>query len=320
LRDVCHRMVHELACQDERVVFIGSDLSPGLLNEMKVAYPDRHYMEGVTEQNVVSIGAAMAMDGMIPYVNTIATFLTRRAYEQIVIDCGEHDLPVRLIGNGGGLVYAPLGPTHIAYDDIALMRLIPGMTVVAPLNDHEMRTFMQASLHWAHPIYIRLSKSWMGEAKLPDVFEIGKGVPLLWGATGLLPVLIVSTGVASGRALEAGRLLEAEGIPCHVLHYPTVKPLDVEFLIASAREACLVVTVEEHSIIGGLGSAVLEYLSAHRVLIPTLRLGIPDVYPKSYGNQETQMEEFQLLPHQIVRTIKEVCATNKDRIDDRYRS
>ena len=124
-------MVHTLARRDERVVFIGSDLSPNLLGEMKKEYPQRYYMEGIGEANVIGMAAGMAMEGFIPYVNTIATFITRRCYEQVAVDLCLHDLPVRLIGNGGGYVYAPLGPTHQAIEDIAIMRALPRMTVSA---------------------------------------------------------------------------------------------------------------------------------------------------------------------------------------------
>src|SRR5215472_5083225 len=120
MRNTCLNQVHALAKRDERVVFIGSDLSPGLLADMKREMPDRWYMEGITEQNVVGMAAGFAMEGFIPYVNTIATFITRRCYEQVAVDLCLHDLPVRLIGNGGGLVYAPLGPTHLAIEDLGI--------------------------------------------------------------------------------------------------------------------------------------------------------------------------------------------------------
>ena len=120
--------------------------------------PDRWYMEGVTEANVIGMAAGMAMEGFVPYVNTIATFITRRCYEQVAVDLCLHDLPVRLIGNGGGFVYAPLGPTHQAIEDIAIMRALPNMTVVVPADAEEMRRFMEVTLDWPHPIYIRLAK------------------------------------------------------------------------------------------------------------------------------------------------------------------
>ena len=129
--------------RDDRVVFIGSDLSPGLLGNMKKAYPDRWFMEGVAEANVIGMAAGMAMEGYVPYVNTIATFITRRCYEQVAVDLCLHNLNVRLIGNGGGLVYAPLGPTHLAIEDISIFRALPNMTVVAVADAEEMKRLMK---------------------------------------------------------------------------------------------------------------------------------------------------------------------------------
>jgi transketolase len=158
MRKTCVDMVYELAKRDPRVVFIGSDLSPGLLKDMKKEFPDRYFMEGVNEQNIVGMAAGLAMDGFIPYVNTIATFITRRCYEQVALDACLHNLPIRLIGNGGGLVYAPLGPTHLAIEDISIMRALPRMTVTAACDAPEMKRLMAATLKWPSPVYIRLAK------------------------------------------------------------------------------------------------------------------------------------------------------------------
>src|ERR1700743_2200042 len=158
MRQTCLNMAYDLAKRDNRGLCIGPDLSPGLLGDMKAEMPERWYMEGITEANVIGMAAGLALEGYIPYVNTIATFITRRCYEQVAIDLCLHDLPVRLIGNGGGLVYAPLGPTHLAIEDIAIMRALPNMAVVAVCDAQEMTAFMQASLDWPHPIYIRLAK------------------------------------------------------------------------------------------------------------------------------------------------------------------
>jgi transketolase len=163
-------MVHELARRDERVIYLGSDLSPGLLDEMKAEFPNRHYMEGITEAHLIGMSAGMAMEGLLPYVHTIATFITRRCYEQVAIDLCLHDLPVRLIGNGGGYVYAPLGPTHQAIEDLAIMRALPNMTVTAACDADEMTRLMDASLDWPHPIYIRLAKG--GEPVISDAAPV----------------------------------------------------------------------------------------------------------------------------------------------------
>lgn len=296
MRKACLDMVHELARRDDRVVFIGSDLAPGLLGEMRDEFPSRYYMEGISEQHVVGMAAGLAMDGWVPYVNTIATFITRRCHEQVAVDLCLHDLPVRLIGNGGGLVYAPLGPTHQAIDDIAIMRVLPNMTVVAPADAEEMRRFMERTPEWPHPIYIRLGKGGDPVVSRDDgEFVIGRAY-LLRDATGPKTgmALLVSTGVATQRALSAAEALSAEGIACRVLHMPTIKPLDIETLTALAVESAVVVTVEEHSVIGGLGSAVTDAL-VERLdgRLPRLRrIGIPDVFAKKYGGQDGLMADF----------------------------
>src|SRR5207247_9961998 len=138
----------------ERVVFIGSDLGHGAMTDFKVAFPDRFFMEGVSEQNLVGVAAGMAMEGRIVFLNTIATFLTRRCFEQVAVDLCMHNANVRLIGNGGGVVYAPLGPTHLATEDLAIMRALPNTTVVAPADAEEMARFMRASLDHSGPIYV----------------------------------------------------------------------------------------------------------------------------------------------------------------------
>src|ERR1700683_2062187 len=179
MRATSQNMVYDLAKRDKRVIFIGSDLSPGLLAEMKKEMPERWFMEGVTEANVVGMAAGLAMEGYIPYVNTIATFITRRCYEQVAVDLCLHDLPVRLIGNGGGLVYAPLGPTHLAIEDIAIMRALPHMTVTAPADAKEMVRLMNCTLEWPNPIYIRLAKGGDPVVSRDELgFTIGKALEM----------------------------------------------------------------------------------------------------------------------------------------------
>ncbi|MBQ36789.1 MAG: transketolase [Gemmatimonadaceae bacterium] len=291
MRVRCTNMIHELARRDERVVYIGSDLSPGLLDEMKAEFPTRHFMEGITEAHLVGMAAGMAMEGLLPYVHTIATFITRRCYEQVAIDLCLHDLPVRLIGNGGGYVYAPLGATHQSIEDLAIMRALPNMTVTAACDADEMTRLMEASLEWPHPMYIRLAKG--GDPIISDGsrgFEIGRAVDMTGEAGQGADVLLVSTGVATTQALSASQGLVEEGITCRLLHLHTVKPIDTEALVEAAASARLVVTVEEHTVVGGLGSAVLETLSDGLDHMPKLRrLGIPDRFSENYGSQADLM-------------------------------
>lgn len=313
MRQTCINMVYELAKSDDRVVFIGSDLSPGLLAGMKRDYPDRWYMEGVSEANVIGMAAGMALEGYMPYVNTIATFITRRCYEQVAIDLCLHDLPVRLIGNGGGFVYAPLGPTHEAIEDIAIMRALPNMTVVAPADAEEMKRFMKVTPDWPHPIYIRLAKGGDEVITVQESgFAIGKAILLreALGGSGK-PVLLIGTGVATTQALKAADMLAADNIACHVLHVATVKPLDEATLEQLAQTARLVVTVEEHTVIGGLGSAVTDALVERMDgRLPRMRrLGIPDVFAEDYGSQEWLMELFGISAKHIAEVVRTAVAS-----------
>jgi transketolase len=304
MRNTCLNQIHQLARRDDRVVFIGSDLSPGLLADMKREMPERWFMEGITEQNVVGMAAGFAMEGFIPYVNTIATFITRRCYEQVAVDLCLHDLPVRLIGNGGGLVYAPLGPTHLAIEDIAIMRALPNMTVVAVCDAQEMTAFMQTSLEWPHPIYIRLAKG--GDpivSRKENGFAIGKAIPMR-RARARGAVALMATGVMTTTCLAAAELLARDGIDASVLHLHTVKPLDEAAVLEHADDAALVVTVEEGVGTGGLGSAITDVLveKLGRGMPAMRRIALADAFPHHYGVQEQQFELYGLAPVQIAAT------------------
>src|SRR5205085_8384453 len=158
MRRACLSSIYDLARADERVVFIGSDITQQNLEQLAAEFPERFFMEGIYEAHIVGMASGLAMCGKVPYINTIATFLTRRCFEQIVVDMCLHELPVRLLASGGGTVYAPLGPTHLAIEDIAILRAIPNMTVVAPCDADEMRRLMDATLDWHGPIYVRFAK------------------------------------------------------------------------------------------------------------------------------------------------------------------
>ena len=305
MRQTCLNMVYELAKRDERAVFIGSDLSPGLLTNMQKEMPERWYMEGITEANVIGMAAGMAMEGHVPYVNTIATFITRRCYEQVAVDLCLHNLPVRLIGNGGGLVYAPLGPTHLAIEDIAIMRALPNMTVTAACDAKEMVRLMNCTLDWPGPIYIRLAKGGDPVVSREELgFAIGKAIPMRRART-KRAIVLMATGVMTTNCLKAAELLAKDGIDVSVVHFHTIKPLDEEAVLEFARDAELVATVEEGVKIGGFGSAVadvmIEQLSTS--MPPLLRLGLPDEFPHNYGLQDDLLDIYGLMPGQIAAQI-----------------
>lgn len=310
MRNTSLKIVNQLAEKDDRIVFIGSDLGPGVLEEMKQNLPERFFMEGVSEQHIIGMAAGMAMEGFIPYINTIATFLTRRCYEQVALDLCLHDLPVRLIASGGGVVYAPLGPTHLAIEDIAILRALPNMTIIAPCDAEEMKRLMPLTVDWPHPIYIRLAKGGDKVISKPELgFEIGKAIVLKEGKDGMF----VTTGVMAQLALEAVQQLESEGISCGVIHMHTVKPLDGDVLKKWIPKVSGIVTVEEHTRIGGLGSAVLEFCNEE---IPNesgkiRRIGLPDRFSDKYGSQESLLNHFGITKESLVNTMKENIRAKK---------
>lgn len=303
-------MVFALMAKDERVAFLGSDLSPAVMKQMRGADPARCFMEGISEQNIIGMAAGMALEGYTPYVNTIASFITRRCFEQVAVDLCLHNLPVRLIGNGGGFVYAPLGPTHVAIEDIAIMRALPNMTVVAVCDAEEMARLMEATLDWPGPIYIRLAKGGDPVVSSPERgFRLGEAI-VMREAAGADRIALIATGVMTTRALQAAEVLAAGGVECDVVHVHTIKPLDKETIVARARDAKLVVTVEEHSLIGGLGSAVLDCLNAAAPgAVPALRmLGVADQFVEHYGGQDDLMRLYGLQPDQIASSVRAALA------------
>ena len=305
MRKACLNMVYELARKDKRVFFIGSDLGFQTLSEFREEMPDRFFMEGISESNVIGMAAGLAMEGKIPYVNTIATFLTRRSFEQIAIDVCLHNVPVRLIGNGGGLVYAPLGSTHLAFEDISILRPLPNMTIVCPADADEMCRLMPQTLDYPFPIYIRLAKGYDPVVSRQELgFSIGKAIHYKEGKD----ALIITTGVTLQEAVAAAASLAIEGIDAGILHMPTIKPLDVEQLLDLADSVSVIVTAEENTLVGGLGSAVAEVLAEANLGRSTRfkRVGIPDLFPDLYGSQKEIMDQFGISEAGLVQSVKEL--------------
>jgi transketolase len=265
-------------------------------------------MEGVSEANIVTMAAGLALEGKIPYINTIATFLSRRCFEQIVLDLGLHNTKVRLIASGGGVVYAPLGPTHLAIDDIAILRAVPNMTILAPADADEMRRLMLQTLEVDGPIYIRLGKGGDPIVSRDNLLcEIGKAILMREGKD----ALIVCTGICLQVALAAAAELEKQDIFASVLHVHTLKPLDSKAIYENAERVPIVVTIEEHTIMGGLGSAVAEII-AEASFNPSKRfqrLGIPDVFPDQYGSQASLMARYNLTAEHLGKVIKQLRGT-----------
>jgi transketolase len=312
MRETSLEMVYELARRDERVFFIGSDLGVGVLKEFKKNIPERFFMEGVSEANIIGMAAGLALEGKVVYINTIATFLTRRCFEQVAIDLCLHNVPVRLIASGGGVVYAPLGPTHLATDDLAILRALPNMTILAPADAREMRRLMPATLDHPGPIYIRLAKGRDPVVSRDDgPFVIGKAILMREGED----ALILDTGVGLQVALEAAERLSRAGVEATVLHLPTVKPLDTEAILERAARAPVVVTVEEHSVVGGLGGAVAELLAEANLAAPPCfkRIGLPDEFPDRYGEQAGLMKHYGISADNVAAEVHRLLAVARPR-------
>lgn len=299
MRKTCLEEIYKLAKKDKRVLFFGSDIGAGTLEQFKREMPDRYFMEGVSEANIIGVMSGLAMNGKVPYLNTLSVFLTRRCYEQTLLDAAMHNLKIRLIGNGGGLVYAPLGPTHIAFEDIAIMRAIPNMAIVAPCDADEMRRLIPQTLEYNGPIYIRLAKGGDPVVSLPEnPFEIGKAIKMKEGED----ILIITTGITLKLALDASNILKDKGIDSGILHIHTIKPIDKEAIIEEANKVKAIITVEEHIITGGMGSAVAEIISCANFSEPKRfsMIGLPDTFPEKYGSQNSLMEFYGITTDNIV--------------------
>lgn len=302
MRKTCLDMVYEIAKKNNKVIFVGSDLGAGVLDEFKKKIPKRFIMEGVSEQYLTGMVSGLAMEGFIPYFNTIATFLTRRNFEQNIIDLGLHNLPVRLIGNGGGLVYAPLGPTHQAIEDISIMRAIPNMMILAPCDSHEMKKIMPQTVNINGPIYIRLARGGdkIVTKKIKNI-KIGKAISF----GDFKDVLFVSTGIMTQECLEVVEKLKSRNIKAGVLHNTTIKPFDEESLLKASKKPKLIFTVEEHMVSGGLGSIILETLNQKNssAITKVNRIGINNVFVKKYGSQQDLLNHCGLNAKKIFATV-----------------
>jgi transketolase len=299
-----------LAKENPNVVYVGSDIGIGTLKEFQEEMPDRYFVEGIAEGYVVGMAAGLAMSGKMPYVNTIATFLTRRCYDQIAIDVcmGNHN--VRLYANGGGLVYAPLGPTHLATDDIALMRALPNMTVIVPADADEMERAVLASGQHQGPIYFRVARG--GDPLVSQSehrFQIGKAIVLQEPKE----LLLIASGIMVHRAIEVADQLKSEGIQAGVINMHTIKPLDIETLSRYLFTTPNVITLEEHSIIGGLGSAVAQLIAEGPRHPQGLfrMIGIPDCFPDKYGRQGDLIEYLGLEVKDILEVSRKMLSDSK---------
>ncbi len=295
--------ITEEALKDKRIFQLVADIGTFTFDKYRETCSDRFLNVGIQEASMVGVAAGLAMNGKIPFIYTIAPFLSGRSFEPIRINICYQELNVKVIGCGSGYRYSTLGGAHHATDDITLMRALPGMTVISPADTMDVKNAVKAAVTHQGPMYIRIGRD--GEPKInPDDynFEIGKGVTVKNGED----FTIIGTGTVLKNILSAYELLKNNGIEAKIINMHTVKPLDKEIIIESAKETNGMITVEEHTIIGGLGSAVSEVLAEEGISIPFKRLGLNDFFCRNYGTPEYLDEICGLTAGDIAKTVKKL--------------
>jgi transketolase len=297
MRNVFADEITRLGQADPRVVLLSGDIGNKLFDKFRAACPTRFYNCGIAEANMMGVAAGLALSGYRPVVYTIAPFTTTRCLEQIRVDACYNHAPVVIVGTGAGLSYAELGATHHSCEDIAILRVLPGMTVFCPADPLELRAGLGKALHSDGPVYVRLGKK--GEPAIhpaPPALELGRAITVRPGSD----VCLLSTGTMMPEVLRAADLLAEAGISARVESVHTVKPLDTERLAEVFASAGVVATIEEHSRIGGLNSAVAEWLV--RQPGPQAQLvgfAVDDVFMHETGTQEYARRKFGLTAENI---------------------
>ena len=291
----------ELGREHGNVVVLDADLAGATkTSAFKKEFPDRHFDCGIAEGNMMAVAAGLASMGMVPFASTFAMFAAGRAFEQVRNSIGYPHLNVKIGATHGGISVGEDGASHQCCEDFALMRSIPGMTVICPADDVEARAAVKAAYEFEGPVYLRFGRSGVPVFHDEDSFsfEIGKGEVLKDGND----VAIIATGIMVSEAIAAGKELKAQGIDARVINLSTIKPLDEELVLKAARECGKVVTCEEHSVIGGLGEAVSALL-AEKLPTPVRRIGVNDEFGHS-GPAAELLKDFGLSAENIVKTVK----------------
>lgn len=306
MRPTFARTLVEMAEADDRVWLVIGDVGFGVVETFAQRFADRFLNVGVAEANLAGVSAGLALSGARPFMYSIGNFPTLRCLEQIRNDICYNAAPVVIVCVGGGLAYGSLGATHHATEDLAIMRTLPGMTVVAPADPTETELATRALLDLGTPAYLRLGRS--GDPSVHDArpaFAIGRAITVRDGGD----ATIVATGAIVHTALEATEMLARQGVSARLLSMHTVKPIDREAVRAAAVETGAIVTVEEHSIVGGLGSAIAELVAEEGLRLRALRrLGLPDVFLHRIGRREHLLRTVGLDAQGIAGAVLDIVA------------
>lgn len=292
----------DLAQNDDRIWLLTGDLGFNVLETFADRFPDRFVNAGVAEQNMLGVAAGLASCSKIVFVYSIGNFNTLRCLEQIRNDVCYHRLCVTVVSVGGGYAYGPLGASHHATEDLAIMRSLPCMTVIAPGDLLEAQLATCAAVKSPGPHYLRLGRAGESPVHHGDIpFAVGKAIMIQDG----LDLTLISTGTMLGTSLNVARRLTEEGVSVRILSMHTLKPLDTDSVLAAARETAAIVTVEEHSVVGGLGGAVAEFLSEYgEEKTKFKRIGLPATFCDRCGSQDYLLAESGLSEESIFRSVK----------------
>jgi transketolase len=299
-REVFGETLAEMAHERDDIVVLDGDLANSTRADIVAERAPHAFVEaGIAEQNLFGVAAGLAAMGLTPYISTFACFAVARALDQIRVTIAQPHLGVKIVGGYSGILTGSTGKTHQMVDDLAIMRAMPGMTVLAPGDDVEAEAMLRAAADLPGPVYLRLARD-----PVRRVFDrpIWPGTGPRTLRTGDGRVRLVSTGTQSSRTLEAAELLAADGLEVDLVHVPVLKPLDSAALLAALAGASLVVTVEEHTVIGGLGGAVAELLAEQGGGPPLRRIGLPDVFGES-GPNDALLEHFGLSPTRVADRV-----------------
>jgi transketolase len=294
----------ELGRQNKDIFVLDADLAASTMTcKFAREFPSRFFNVGIAEQNMVGIAAGLALDGKIPFVSTFATFASMRASEQVRTSVAYPKINVKIVTTHSGLSIGTAGATHFCEEDLAIMRAIPNMTVIAPADAIQTRLAVTAAAKYRGPVYIRLGRGDSPVVYKELDYEIGKAITLCEGTD----VTLIGTGVMLHRALWAAQELSKDGIGARVIDMHTIKPLDVDIIRKAARETRAIITLEEHNVIGGLGSAVAEVIAEGREKIVLRRLGIPDVFG-GVASAEQLWDSYGM-------SVEDICALAKKMTD-----
>lgn len=299
--------IEEMIAEDRRVVVLDGDVGSSTgVQPLEQSHPDRFLQTGIAEQNQLGVAAGMATVGFVPVVSAFACFAVGRAFDSIRVLIDQPQLSVKITGGYTGLLTGMTGKTHQMFNDVAIMRTLPNMTVLAPADEVEARQAVRAMIETPGPCYMQVTREPSPILFDADYrFEIGKAVLIRAGSD----ATVVSTGVQTTRVVEAAELLAARGVSVAVLHMPTIKPIDVAALVGEAARTGRVIVVEEQSVLGGLGGAVAEVLAEHHP-VPVSRLGIQDCYGES-GPNEALLDRFRLSAPFLADDIESILAAGR---------